>query len=128
MAEPLVSLNTFLERKVVAIDGQPYELLNPEELSVLDYNRVGRKSLRLHELLQRDDELTAEEVAEEKKLLDFVVRAILVAPDAVHARLTDTHRLVLMNLFSKLQAPLIVARSVEPRTATQKTGESSSRG
>lgn len=34
--DPILDLNTLIERPKITIDGVPYEILSPEELSILD--------------------------------------------------------------------------------------------
>ncbi len=99
--QPLLELKTLTERRTLKIDGAPYEVLNPGELPILEYNRIAKRSLRIAELLGRDDP-SDEEVAEMGRLLDYAVRVVLVAPPEVHTKLTEPVRLGIFNYFSGL--------------------------
>lgn len=121
--EPLLSLQTFCEHKQVAIDGTLYNLVNPGELSILDYHRISKRGQRAQELMDKNAELTDAEVRELTELLDSLCRMILDAPDELHGRLRDTHRLQVVTVFCDLQRD-----QMSPRPAGGEEAEESPTG
>jgi hypothetical protein len=114
MTEPVLSLDTLVDRKGIRIDGETYGLRNPGELSAVEYHSVFQKGSRF-DILQMKPEVSEEEGAEMGRLLDFICRVILDAPDEVHRKLSDTHRLYVMKLFTQLQraAAELVGSAIE---------------
>lgn len=106
---PLLTLDTLIERPSIAIDGALFALRTPDDLSLVEHHRYARLAGRLDVLMQRA--IQAPEDAEtERELtatLDQMGRIVLDAPDVVHARLKDTHRLAIVTAFTTLlRAPL----------------------
>lgn len=105
MAEkkPMFDLNTLIERPVVNIDGQPYELVHPDEMTVLDRQRQAVRGRRIAALMALDRDLTEAEQNDLPRMLDEACRAILVgAPPEIHAKLQDGHRFSIIDSFGVL--------------------------
>ncbi len=96
----LLEITTEIQRCSVTIDGQSYEVISVDELAIADYHRFGRKGLRIDFLMGKDTP-TDEELAEVSKILDELCRAVLQAPDEVHRKLTEGHRLSLVKVFTR---------------------------
>lgn len=116
----LLDLSTLTERKQITIDGVAFEMRDPDEFSILDNHRFARMGKRLDALMNKD----ALSEAEEKELadtLDRLAQKILDAPDSVHARLRDNHRLQIIRTFTQLQRarlePAKAGAQVEATTA-----------
>lgn len=129
--KPLLSLDTLVDRSVIAIDGKPYELRAPGEFSLLDYHRIGKRSEQL-DALKAHEEPTEEDVEAVAAALGELCRMVLVAPEDVYARLSVLHQQAIVSAF---MAPLRVtpapAADAEPAamsTPTPSTGGSTSRG
>lgn len=120
MAEPILDLDTIVERRTIRIraivDGVPrseqYELKAPGEFSLLDYRRLGKKGERVEAMLAPDRDLTDEEVSELGDLLGWLCGTVLMAPPEVLARLSLDQRLAVLKAFTDLQ-----------RAAAQPAGE-----
>jgi hypothetical protein len=110
-----------VERDVVTLFGTEYELANCADLSAVDIQKFQRKGKRLDELIRADRDLTEAEETELVGLLDSICRRVLVAPDELHARLRDVHRIQVAALFFQLLAATIAAAG-----ATAPAGETSS--
>ena len=130
---PLLSLDTLTERYVVTVDGESYELRNPGELSLTSYYMLGKKGEELNELLEVPEaEFTDEQVASLDRTLDFLCRAVLDAPDEVHKKLKDLHKLQVIQAFNELpeskgMAALATgATDAAPEAESPPTGESKS--
>lgn len=104
MAQPVLDLDTLIERAPVRIDGKLYEMLNPAELSILDLHRFGAAGVELASLKGAGaaGDWSDEQMRSISATLDRMVRIILRAPDEVHAKLTDVHRFRVVNAFNGL--------------------------
>lgn len=133
--EPLLSLTTLVDRRTIDIDGAPYELKSPGEVSIFDRQRLRTRGLRLQRLMHasQNRELTEAEVVEVKDVLEVMTRLVLLAPEEVQQRLNDDHRLAIAQAFTtSLSAPAAPAESAsvveqqeeEPqKEMTTRTGE-----
>jgi hypothetical protein len=101
---PVLNLNTLIERAFLTIDGDRYELLNASELSVFDYKRFEHQTKRLLTIEALNDVTEADE-QDYTAGLDAITRRILLAPDAVHAKLTTLHRAAILQAFITLSLP-----------------------
>ena len=124
MAEPVLNLDTLVERRVVVIDGKHYELKNPDEVSLLDYHRIWYKGRELDAAFAKPN-LTMDEIGALAKNIDELCRFLLDAPDAVHARLHESHKMKVIQVFTSLQHAAVTAPAPEP-PATPSSGETSS--
>lgn len=109
-AEPLLDLNTLVQRSQVRIDGQLYELLDPGELGILDHHRMIRLSTTAQECLSKDDP-SEEDVKTGAKALDDLCRFVLLAPPEVHDKLGDSRRQQIVGVFTKLQLDAATAEA-----------------
>ena len=133
---PLLNLDTLTERYDVKVDGESYELRNPGELSLTTYHKLGKKGDELSALLEvPDNEFSDEQVEALDQTLDFLCRAVLVAPDEVHKKLKDLHKLQVIQTFNELpeskgMAALIAGaedeKAPEAKAESPPTGESKS--
>ena len=102
MATPILDLSTLIERPKIVIDGQPYEIMSPDELSVLDHHRLGSQGRRLNELMELDTFAGAED-GELLKLVHDISDFIMVdVPDEVRAKLSDAQRMEISEVFTAL--------------------------
>ena len=122
---PLLDLDTLVSRPKVRIDGELYEILSPNELSVLDCQRImqwGREIDRLSKAGDQDAEL--------ERTVDTVARKVLVGvPEAIWSKLSGFHKMQVAMVFSGL----LLGRMIGPvgalaATLNGSTGESSSLG
>jgi len=126
--QPVLSLDTLVERRFITINGTPYTLVNDGELSILDYHRLGKRAAKVEALWGRV-ELTDEEVTELTEALDWLCRLVLDAPPEVHDKLLDQHRLQVVMAFTNLHrktTPLAGGRKPEEAPPAPPSGESSS--
>ncbi len=96
--DPILDLNTLIERPKISIDGTPYEILSPEELSILDsqaFTFWGGEIERLSKERDKGEELSS--------LIDTVARKVLVSvPAAVFAKLTGAQKFRVVEVFTVL--------------------------
>jgi hypothetical protein len=96
-----LDLGSLKDRPTVRIDGKSYEMRTADEFAYVAYRAHQRKFTRLGALMRKRRVSKAEE-QEQARLLDGFVRQLVLAPDAVHAQLRDSHRLEIVKFFSKL--------------------------
>ncbi|MDZ4306981.1 hypothetical protein [Allopontixanthobacter sp.] len=110
---PLLDLDTLIERRKISIDGELYEILSPDELSVIESHRFGVWGKRIEQLADKEGE---EEIKELEALIARASRKILVGvPDEVFARLPGAHQWAVIDLFTGLllQMKLKVAGAMQ---------------
>lgn len=130
--KPLLDLDTMAERRIVRIDGKPYELRMSDELSLVEWKRFRKDGQRLDDLWtkERDTSLTEPEAEEVGHIVNRVTRMVLMAPSAVQDRLTPLQRLAVVETFTLLRLGLLqtteATRPGRP-TAKSRSGKTSSR-
>lgn len=97
---PLLDLDTLVRRPFIAIDGQRYDILSPSEISIIESHRFGLWGKRIEELAGATEQ---EEQDELSALVNVVARAVGVGvPDEVYAKLTGSHKLAIVDVFTGL--------------------------
>lgn len=100
LSGPLLDLDTLLIRPKISIDGTLYEILSPDELTVLAAHKLGIHGRRIDELGRSND---PEAGIELDGLVTLVAREILVdVPDEVFAKLSGTNRFAIVDVFTGL--------------------------
>ena len=99
---PVLDLQTLVERPVIAIDGAPYEILSPQELSVVDMQRMASAGRELDDLRNKDKLTKAEEKRLSGLLVTLTDRIMVGVPDEVRAKLTDPMREAVAEVFIDL--------------------------
>lgn len=96
---PILDLGPLLDRPKVRIDGKLYEMRTADEFTYLIFRQHQRRFMRLGKLLRKKRTSAAEE-KEQARLLDEFTRLFVLAPEAVHAKMRDTHRFEIIKSFS----------------------------
>lgn len=116
----------------ITVDGVPYDLLRPHQVSIAGYVELLRICPRFEALMGQDRDLTDAETEEIERILLRIVRLILRAPEEVHARLTGSERLQIAEAFTTLSRlkERLPARANQTTTpiATRSTGPKKRRG
>jgi hypothetical protein len=121
MAEPLLNLNTIIERPVIAINRVKYEILHPDELSVVDSVRFQNWGQRVDELIKMsdlDDDSADELTGLIQKLTDRIMDGV---PEKARAKLTESQRLQVAEVFMKIPRGRKPTR--KGKRATRSNGE-----
>lgn len=127
MAEPLLDITTLIKRETIAVDGQRYELLSVDELSVLDSQRFQRWIEQLTVL----QEGTAGDDADRDAIdgiVDAISRKALVdMPADVFAKLSGAHKIRVAEVFIGLllAARMATAGAIQKATGHLPTGANS---
>lgn len=120
VVDPVLTLiTTVVERKVVRIDGKNWPLRHSDELSLLALRGHANTFLAIAPLLALKSAATAMSEAQEReldRLLKHLVRAILIAPQSVHDKLSHDHRMAIVEVFSLLRA--VDIRDAQGKRAT----------
>lgn len=120
MTDVILNLDTLIVRPTIEIDGKRYEILSVEELSVLDSRRFNLWAAKL-DTLQRSEE----DSPELDELVDTIARKVLVGvPEAVLARLSGTHKIAVVEVFTGLllRNRMSVAGAIQTATGSQLIG------
>lgn len=100
--QPILELETLALRPRIAIDGESYEILSPDELSIIDTRRLASQGERLDALLGKEQLTTAEE-SELGRIIKAISAKIMIGvPKKVAARLGDNKRLSVIGVFTAL--------------------------
>lgn len=110
--EFLLDLSTLIERPRIKINDVLFEILSPDEISIIDGHRLGVWGRRINVLAEADGE---DGDAELEELIDKVARKVAVGvPPEVFAQLTGAHKQAIADVFTGLllQARLGVAGAI----------------
>ena len=123
---PLLDLSTLIERPIILIDGVKFEILSPDEISIIDGHRLGVWGRRINVLAESDE---AQAEAELEQLIDKVARKVAVGvPDEVFSRLPGAAKQAIADVFTGLllQARLGVAGAIAKAAGMLPNGTASS--
>ncbi len=96
--KPILDLNTLIKRPKVGIDGVLYEILSPDELSVVDSQRFALWGTRVSDLAS--DETKGLDLEE---LVDDLARKIAVGvPESLMNKLSGVKKYQLIEVFTLL--------------------------
>lgn len=99
MAENLLSIDSSVEPDFVKIDGERYDLITVDDLSIVDQHVVMRSGKRM-QILWEKEELSGDDVAELEKISDGLFRLVAPGiPDHVSARLKTNQKSRIANAF-----------------------------
>ena len=127
MAKALLELTTLIERPVIAIDGQRYEILSPDELSITDSARFEQWGRQLMKVQTGD--LDGENAGEISGILTKLTDWIMVGvPEDVREKLSDAKRLQVAEVFTTLFRRPATVKAAKQKKASRRTGAKSRRG
>jgi hypothetical protein len=104
MADPLLDLTTLIEQPTIKIDGVQYPILHPDQLGVLDFQRLSIMAGSVSALMKKSgDEITDEDVAELTRIIEDLTDRIMVGvPAEKRTGLTESQRLEVAEVFMTL--------------------------
>lgn len=138
MAEPtppILDLDTLIERPRIAIDGVSYEILSPDEISVIDFQRFAIWGQRIDMLMS---EAVAGDAPEESEaeltrlIINLTDRIMVGVPEEVRDKLGEPHRMMIAEAFTRLPLPRWVKaaegakKKIPPIGAKQRQGSKGS--
>lgn len=98
--EPLLTLDTFISRPTIKIDGKRYDILSPSELSIIESHRFAVAGRKI-DALSRQSGKKAED-ALDAVIADVARRVTAGVPDEVFGRLTGSARWAIVDVFTAL--------------------------
>lgn len=105
MAEVALTLDTARVRRAVVVDGERYELRDPDELSLRETNRLQAMVKQVGEVMEGQD-IPDERLAVLEAALDGCVAATIPGmPGEIRAKLTDAQRVKLIQAFTNARGP-----------------------
>ncbi|KKM73939.1 hypothetical protein LCGC14_1405340 [marine sediment metagenome] len=102
MAKHVLNIATLIERPQIKIDEGLFEIKSPDELSVVDHHRLQSQGRRLEELMAQDTLNVIDEVELGKLLTDISTFIMVGVPEEVQAKLTDSQRTQVCEVFTSL--------------------------
>lgn len=129
---PILDLSTLVDRPKIKIDGEHYEILAPEELTVLDAQRFASAGERLKALSAKGDEAALKEAAD--IAADITDKIMAHVPKEVRDKLSLIHRIQVADAFMQLlqeAAPALreqmgrVSTTVKASTGEKRSPDSS---
>lgn len=97
---PLLDLTTLITRPTIKIDGEIFEILSPDEVSIIDSHRFGLWGRRIQALADIEGKDAERELTE---LVSKVARKVAVGvPDEAFAKLPGAHRQAISDVFTGL--------------------------
>ncbi len=89
-------------RPPITIDGGDYELVSPDELTIVQHQMLASCGRRMERLMTRDD-LTEDEQAELTGAIHNSTAMILKhVPEEVRTKLQDMHLLMILNFYAEI--------------------------
>ena len=135
MADSVLKLSTLIDRPTIIIDGVSYEIMSPDELSVLDHHRLSSQGKAL-EALMNVESLDDEGEKKLSSLLHNISNFIMVGvPDDIRSKLSDAMRTEISEVFTTLpllkhlsaMSESLLVTGADKKT-TKRTGAKSRRG
>ncbi len=122
MADPLLDIQTLAARPVIRIDGQLYEILSLDELSVVDSVRFQGWGKRLAALIAEPDldDAQAEELV--AALYHLTDRIMVGVPQKVRDELSDASRIAVAGVFMQVPRQDKPARKAKAKKPSRSTG------
>lgn len=112
--QPLLSLDTLVERDHIKIDGKAYEMVNAGELSLLESHRLRKLGAEIQRIFDKANPSEAELTRLEKSTATTLQTVVPGIPKAVRDKLSHSQRWGIVMVF--------IMRS-RPASATQDKGK-----
>lgn len=117
--KPILDIATFTERRVIRIDGKPYEIYERAELPVLTNQKIRLLWQKLTTIEQIKKPKKVHEAEYLKVLREMVAIAVVGIPRSVVAKLLRQHMVSIVLAFFRLPlvVPVTPAATAKPKTA-----------
>ena len=104
---PILDLTTEHERQNIRVDGVPYRIKDPNDLTLSEFSTIEHLAPRVAELLATKTRSKAQDTAL-SSLLGTLCGIALVAPPEVCDRMGDLNRLYVFQAFTALLSPSLL--------------------
>ena len=102
MADPVLDIATLIKRPQIKVDDELHEILSPDELSVVDYQRFAAWGRKIDKLMAADSLTKAKQTELAKILTELSNRIMVGVPVEVRSKLTDSQRFAVAEVFTRL--------------------------
>ena len=102
MAESLLDLTTLIEQPTIKINGELYEILHPDQLGVIDFQRLASMGSKVADLLKKSEPDDDDAAQLNTIIVDLTDRIMPRIPLDVRAQLTESQRLLVAEVFMTL--------------------------
>ena len=126
MAAPLIELTTLIEQPTIKINGELYEILHPDQLGVIDFQRLASMGSKVSALLKKSEPDDADAAELNTIIVDLTDRIMVSIPADVRDKLTESQRIAVAEVFMTL--PRVQTRATRKRTKAEKATPSRSDG
>ncbi len=129
MADSLLDLTTLIEQPTIRINDVTHEILHPDQLGVLDFQRLSTMAGRVSVLMKTPEPSDADAEELTAIIKNLTDRIMVGVPADVRDRLTEAQRLAVAEVFMTL--PRVQSRKTRrkanPKAATSGSGGSKPR-
>ncbi len=123
MADHLLDLMTLIEQPTIKINGVTHEILHPDQLGVLDFQRLSTMAGRVSVLMKTPEPSDADAEELTAIIKNLTDRIMVGVPADVRAKLTEAQRLAVAEVFMTL--PRVQSRKARRRQAMKEQKPSS---
>ncbi len=102
MADHLLDLTTLIEQPTIKINGVVYQILHPDQLGILEFQRLSAMAGRVSELMKKDEHDDEDDEVLAKIIDKLTNRIMNVVPADVRGSLTQTQKLAVAEVFMML--------------------------
>jgi len=100
MADSLLDLSTSVERPVVNIDGEPYEMRDPNEFTLSQVHELATLGKKLQKLMSKDELSDSESDDLEQIGIDIVTTVMVQLPREVLDKLSAVSKMKISEAFT----------------------------
>lgn len=118
MADHLLDLTTLIEQPTIKINGVTHEILHPDQLGVLDFQRLSTMAGRVSALMKSTEPSDSDAAELTKVIEDLTDRIMVGVPADVRTKLTEAQRLAVAEVFMML--PRVQSRKAQRRAKAGK--------
>ncbi len=102
MADHLLDITTLIDQPTIKIDGEQYDILHPDQLGILDFQRLSAMAERLAALTSKTDVSECEAAELVKIITNLTDRIMNGVPGDVRAKLTEGQRIAVAEVFMRI--------------------------
>ena len=104
-SDPILNLSTLIERPKITIDGTPYEILSPDELTIVNFQRFASWGQRIGEIMSMGEIDGSQEEELSHLIVELTDGVMVDVPQEVRDRLGDALRMQIAEVFILLPLP-----------------------
>ena len=122
MAGHLLDITTLIEQPTIKINGTTHEILHPDQLGVIDFHRLSIMAGRVSDLMKKSSYDDSDADALTAVIVDLTDRIMDGIPADVRAKLTESQRLAVAEVFMML--PRVKTKATRKAASNPKASRS----